>query len=187
VDLNDQQRTRITESVTRLNVQPLTNVNFSVAVGSVLPGNVRVQILPPEVVEIVPQYRGYNFFMVRDEIVIVEPSTLKIVSVIPRPGSRTTAAPAPERKAVNFTDQERQVIKRHASRPRTEARTTTTTAPSRTMLRRGERVPETIEIEEIPETVYREAPTLREYRYLQRDNRTYVVDPRERMIIDEID
>jgi hypothetical protein len=30
-------------------------------------------------------------------------------------------------------------------------------------------------------------PSLREYRYIERDNRTYVIEPRERTIIEEID
>jgi hypothetical protein len=30
-------------------------------------------------------------------------------------------------------------------------------------------------------------PRLREYRYIERDNRTYVIEPRGRTIIEEID
>jgi Protein of unknown function (DUF1236) len=59
----------------------LTNVNFSLSVGTAVPRDVRLQTLPADVVEAVPQYRGYSFFVVRDEIVIVEPSTYKIVTV----------------------------------------------------------------------------------------------------------
>jgi hypothetical protein len=51
----------------------------------------------------------------------------------------------------------------------------------------GERIPEGVEIEALPETVYRESPSLREYRYIHRDSRTYVVEPQERRIIEEID
>ena len=45
----------------------------------------------------------------------------------------------------------------------------------------------TVEVEELPETVYREAPSLREYRYIHRDNRTYIVEPTERTVIEEMD
>jgi hypothetical protein len=44
-----------------------------------------------------------------------------------------------------------------------------------------------VEIEELPDEVYRESPGLREYRYIHRENRTYVVEPRERRVIEEID
>ena len=36
-----------------------------------------------EIVRIVPQYRGFDYLLVEDEIVIVDPSTLEIVAVIP--------------------------------------------------------------------------------------------------------
>jgi hypothetical protein len=55
------------------------------------------------------------------------------------------------------------------------------------VIRRGERLPESVEVEEFPETVYRDAPALREYRYLHRENRTYLVDPAERTVIDDFD
>jgi hypothetical protein len=185
VNLNDQQRTRVSQSFARLNVQPIRNVNFSVSVGTVVPRDVHLQTVPADIVEIVPQYRGYSFIAVRDEIVIVDPATYKIVTVLPHSGGRTAAAPASSHSKVSFTDKDRDVVRKHV-RTSTERRTTGSSA-ARVEIRRGERVPDTVEIEEFPETVYREAPTLREYRYIYRDNRTYVVEPSERRIIEEID
>jgi hypothetical protein len=184
VNINDQQRTRVTQAISRLNVQPVTNVNFSLSVGTAVPRDVRLQTLPADVVEVVPQYSGYSFFVVRDEIVIVEPSTSKIVTVLPRSGGNTAAAPAPSRSKVSFTDRDREVVRKHVQ-TRTERQTTGSAA--KTVIRRGERLPESVEVEEFPETVYREAPALREYRYIHRDNRTYVVEPTERTVIEEID
>ncbi|MBN8992975.1 MAG: DUF1236 domain-containing protein [Rhizobiales bacterium] len=184
ININDQQRTRVTQSIARLNVQPLTSVNFSLSVGTAVPRDVRLQTLPADVVEVVPQYRGYSFFVVRDEIVIVEPSTYKIVTVLPRSGGSTAAAPARSQSRVSFTDKDRDVVRKHV-RTRTERQTTGSTA--KVVIRRGERLPETVEMEEFPETVYREAPALREYRYIHRENRTYLVDPDERTVIDDFD
>jgi hypothetical protein len=184
VNINDQQRTRVTQAISRLNVQPVTNVNFSLSVGTAVPRDIRLQTLPADVVEVVPQYRGYSFFVVRDEIVIVEPSTYKIVTVLPRSGGNAAAAPAPSRSKVAFTDRDREVVRKHVN-TRTERQTTGSTA--KVVIRRGERLPESVEVEEFPETVYREAPALREYRYIHRDNRTYVVEPTERTVIEEID
>ena len=113
VHINDQQRTRVTQSIDHLNVQPLTNVNFSLSVGTAVPRDVRLQTLPADVVEVVPQYRGYSFFVVRDEIVIVEPSTYKIVTVLPRSGGTTAAAPASSSRKVTFTDRDRDVVRKH--------------------------------------------------------------------------
>ena len=185
VNINDQQRTRVAESITRLNVQPLTNVNFSLTVGTAVPRDIRLQALPADVVEVVPQYRGYSFFVVRDEIVIVDPSTYQIVTALPRNGGSTAAAQAPARSKVSFTDKDRDVVRKHVKTRATERQTTGSTA--KVVIRRGERLPDSVEVEEFPETVYREAPSLREYRYIHRENRTYLVDPGERRVIEEID
>ena len=113
-----------------MNVQPLTNVNFSLSVGTAVPRDVRLQTLPADVVEVVPQYRGYSFFVVRDEIVIVEPSTYKIVTVLPRSGGTTAAAPASSSRKVTFTDRDRDVVRKH-TRVSTERRTTGSAASAR--------------------------------------------------------
>ncbi len=38
--------------------------------------------MPEVIVDIHPEWRGYRYFIVNDEVVIVEPDTLKIVAVI---------------------------------------------------------------------------------------------------------
>jgi hypothetical protein len=179
-----QEQTRISQSIARLNVRPLTNVNFSVAVGTAIPRNVRLQPLPADIVQVVPQYRGYNFVVVRDEIVIIEPSSYKIVAVMPRSGGRAAAAPPPTPKKVKFSNRERDVIRLHM---RTSRQSTTTGSAARAQMRVGDQVPDAVELREFPSTVYRTVPTVREYRYIDMDNRSYLVEPRGRMIIEEID
>ncbi|GIQ75511.1 hypothetical protein BraRD5C2_39520 [Bradyrhizobium sp. RD5-C2] len=188
VNINDQQRAHISTSISHLNVQPLTNVNLSLSVGTAVPRDVRLQPLPADVVEIVPQYRGYNFVLVKDEIVIVEPSSYKIVAVMPYSGRATAAAPArSEQRKTTFSDRDREVIRKHAKARPVERERRTTGSTVRTEIRTGERVPEDVEIEAFPDAVYRDAPTLREYRYINRDSHTYIVEPRERRVIEEID
>ena len=159
---------------------------MTLSVGTAVPRDVRLSTLPADVVEIVPQYRGYSFVLVKDEIVIVEPSSYKIVAVMPYTGRSTAAAPARERSKTSFSDRDRDVIRKHA-RTRSEGQTQTTGSAVRSEVRVGQRIPDSVEIEAFPDEVYRESPGLREYRYLRRENRTYVVDPRERLIIEEID
>jgi hypothetical protein len=187
VNLNDQQRTRISRSVARLDVKPLSNVNFSLSVGTAVPRDIRLTALPADIVEIVPQYRGYDFVAVRDEIVIVDPSTYQIVAVLPQSGRATASAPPParERKHVTLSDSDREVIRKHVRSHVSEGRTTGSTV--RTEIRTGDRLPDSVEIEAFPEEVYRESPSLREYRYLNRDSRTYIVEPQDRRILEEID
>jgi hypothetical protein len=189
-NLTESQRTRVSQSISRLNARPVTNVNFSLSVGTVVPRNLHFQPLPAEVVEVMPQYRGYNFIVVREDIVIVEPSTYKIVDVLPRGGRSTAAAPAP-RKAT-FSDSEREVVRKHARSSRSEPRSSrteqrTTGSVTSTRVRIGDRLPDSVEIRSFPEVVYRESPRLREYRYIERGERTYIIEPGERRIIEEID
>ena len=168
----------------------MTNVNFSVSVGTVVPRDVHLSTLPADVVEIVPQYRGFSFFVVKDEIVIVDPQSYKIVTTLPYSGSTAAAAPARERTKTSFTDRDREVVRKHSrSEVRTDRRSEgrTTGSSVRTDIRVGERVPDSVEIEALPNEVYRDAPTLREYRYINRENRTYIIEPRERRVIEEID
>jgi hypothetical protein len=61
----------------------VSSVNFSLSVGTVVPRTVKYVLLPSRVVEIYPAWRGYHFFIVGDQIVIVEPGSLRIVAVIP--------------------------------------------------------------------------------------------------------
>jgi hypothetical protein len=80
--LSTEQRTKITSVIREQRVQPATNVNFSIAVGTRVPRTVSFHPLPREVVTIYPEWRGYEFFLVNNQIVVVNPRTLEIVDVI---------------------------------------------------------------------------------------------------------
>jgi Protein of unknown function (DUF1236) len=73
-------------------------LNFSVSIGNQVPRSVHFVTLPDEIVRIVPQYRGFNYFVisyrtkdpgggdyffVKDQLVIIDPQTLEIVAIIP--------------------------------------------------------------------------------------------------------
>lgn len=80
--LSGEQRTTIRTSITKQNVKPATNINFSISVGTRVPRTVGFHPLPTEVVTIYPDWRGYEFFLVNDQIVVVNPRTLEIVAVL---------------------------------------------------------------------------------------------------------
>lgn len=80
--LSTEQRTSIRTSITKQNVKPVTNINFSISVGARVPRTVAFHPLPAEVITVYPDWRGYEFFLVNDEIVVVNPRTLEIVAVI---------------------------------------------------------------------------------------------------------
>ncbi len=80
--LTTEQRTRITTVIRDQHVAPVGNVNFAISVGTRVPRDIGFRPLPAEIVTIYPEWRGYEFFLVRDEIVVVDPRTLEIVAVL---------------------------------------------------------------------------------------------------------
>lgn len=181
--LDPQAKTRLRSAVARLDAKPATNVNFSVSVGTVVPDRVALLPLPTSIVEIVPQYRGYDYFVVRDEVVIVQPRTHKIVDVIERSGPSRARASTTVHKP-KLSAHQREIIRRHVESSRT---VTTGAAPqSTTTIEIGESVPDAVEIQSFPEEVYREVPEIRSYRYIERGGDVYLVDPGDRQVIEEI-
>ncbi len=83
VTLTTDQRTRIRETVLRGSSAPrVSNVNFSINVGTVIPRTVRIVGVPRTLIEIHPEWRGFKYFVYNDEIIIVDARTFRIVAVI---------------------------------------------------------------------------------------------------------
>jgi hypothetical protein len=72
--------------------------HFNVSIGTQVPRSVQHVKLPDEIVQIVPQYRGFDYFVISyrtkdvgggdymlvwDQLVIIDPQTLEIVAIIP--------------------------------------------------------------------------------------------------------
>jgi hypothetical protein len=85
VSLNEQQRTQIRETVINSRSAPrVSNVDFSVNVGTVVPrGHIHLVSVPETLIRIEPRWRHYLYFVFNNEIVIVEPRTMRIVQVLP--------------------------------------------------------------------------------------------------------
>jgi hypothetical protein len=85
VSLTTEQKSKIRTSVLQSSSAPKlarNSINFSISVGTVVPRSVRFVSVPSTIVEFYPMYRGYSYFIVDDEIIIVEPRTLKIIAVL---------------------------------------------------------------------------------------------------------
>jgi hypothetical protein len=80
--LSTEQRTQITSVIREQRVQPITNVNFSLSVGTRVPRDVSFHTLPDRVVTIYPEWRGFRFIRVKEQIVIVDPNTFEIVAIL---------------------------------------------------------------------------------------------------------
>lgn len=82
VNLSQTQRTKIETIVGKSSAARVSHVNFDVSVGVKIPSDVHLEVLPTEVVEIVPQFRGYDYIIVGDNILIIDPDSLEIVDII---------------------------------------------------------------------------------------------------------
>jgi hypothetical protein len=81
--LTTDQRTKITTVFRSERIAPENNVNFSISVGTRVPREgVRFHPLPSEVVTIYPEWRGYEFIRVRDQILVIDPNTYEIVAIL---------------------------------------------------------------------------------------------------------
>jgi hypothetical protein len=80
--LSSEQHVKIRDTLRGEKSERLTNVQFSTTVGEMIPETVHLYALPVSVVEDAPQYRGYEYFLVGDEILIVNPRTMRIIAVI---------------------------------------------------------------------------------------------------------
>ncbi len=55
---------------------------MTIRVGTVVPRSVHFAEVPSTLVEYYPSWRGYRYFVVDEEIVILDPRTLQIVAII---------------------------------------------------------------------------------------------------------
>jgi hypothetical protein len=83
VSLSTEQKTTIRQKVLTSSAPRVQgHVNFDIKIGVVVPRTVRVAPVPATLVEIEPQWRGYMYFVSGDEIIVVEPNSLRIVAVL---------------------------------------------------------------------------------------------------------
>ena len=76
-----EKQTQIVSAIKSERIQE-TNVNVNVSVGTVLPASVHFVPLPPRIVEIYPEWRGYEVVLIHGRYVIVRPQTREIVYII---------------------------------------------------------------------------------------------------------
>jgi hypothetical protein len=83
VPMSTEQNVRFRETIKGEKAERLTNVRFSVSIGDEVPRSVHYYRLPPRIVEYAPQYRDFDYILVGEDILILDPRTHRIVAVIP--------------------------------------------------------------------------------------------------------
>ncbi|MGJ0509304.1 MAG: DUF1236 domain-containing protein [Methylocystis sp.] len=91
VQLSQRDETRVRSILSqRTDVQRIGPNVFTPTIGAVVPPSVQFSPLPPDVVALVPQFQGYNYVMVGDDIAIIDPGDREVVAVLGEggPGAR---------------------------------------------------------------------------------------------------
>ena len=79
--LSSEQRTKITTVIRQHKVEP-AHLDVSISVGVRVPERVHLYPLPVEVVEVYPEWRGYDYILVGDQILVIDPGTHEIVAIL---------------------------------------------------------------------------------------------------------
>jgi hypothetical protein len=83
VALNAEQRERLREILsTRRDIPRVSNLPDA-RINAVVPRNVRLTAIPQEVARIYPRFRGDQAFMYRNQMLVVDPTTSRIVARLP--------------------------------------------------------------------------------------------------------
>jgi Protein of unknown function (DUF1236) len=82
-NISPEQKMRMKSAFGSHHVAPARNIGVAVNVGVVVPRSVHFYPIPEDIVTIVPDYSGYEYFMIDDaHVAIVDPDTLEVVDII---------------------------------------------------------------------------------------------------------
>ena len=79
--LSTEQRSKIITIFRQNKVEP-ARINVSVSVGTRVPDSVHFYPLPVEVIVVYPEWRGYDYILVGNEILVIDPRTHEIVAIL---------------------------------------------------------------------------------------------------------
>jgi hypothetical protein len=79
--LSTEQRTKITSIIKQHKVEP-TKLSVSISIGTRVPASTHFYPLPVQVVEVYPAWRGFDYILVDDQVVVINPRTHEIVAIL---------------------------------------------------------------------------------------------------------
>ena len=82
ISIPEGKRSQVAKSFSSHKVKH-TDIDINVSIGVAVPGTVVLYPVPIDIVEIVPAFRHYKYFVLADgRIIIVDPTTLVVVYVV---------------------------------------------------------------------------------------------------------
>jgi hypothetical protein len=170
VQLSDQQKTNVHQTILKeRNVNRINQVNFSISIGSRLPRSVHLVALPASVIALVPHYRSYQYFVVNDEVCIVDPASYEIVEVIKVSDRTAQGGDRGSSATLMLTEEEKHIIIENI-----EMRSGSTLALG--SLQEGSPVPREARLEAFPDVVVQKVPKVRGHKYFTAEGRVAISD-----------
>ena len=83
LSLTDQQREQIRAYFAKRQGHAVDNVSFTLSIGAAVPRQVELHDLPAELADIMQGYRGGQYIRVRDQLVIVDQPSRRVVAIVP--------------------------------------------------------------------------------------------------------
>jgi hypothetical protein len=84
LQLTSAQKTAILEAVRQDGGRTAAPTNFVVSVGAPVPPQLELYVLPDRALSTVPDARSVKYTMVQNQIVLVDPTTMRVVDIIPQ-------------------------------------------------------------------------------------------------------
>ncbi|WP_442754048.1 DUF1236 domain-containing protein [Methylocystis sp. JAN1] len=215
--LSARDQSRVRDIIERRGERSVSRNEFDVRIGAVAPPNVQFYPLPPEVVAIAPQYRGYDFVRVEDQIAIIDPGDRQVVAMLGEGGEPPAMYGYEERgggggyerreggrygsarrdEGYQGRAERRGEAYGYAPRVRLDNRQERALyrgvmQEARTNLRQvcvrvGDRVPEFVDIEPVPRQIAADTPDVARFDYFVLNDQVVLVDPDSRKVVDIIE
>ena len=80
--LTAAQKQTIYSSISSQKQRETAPPSFHVAVGAVMPSSVELQALPKTIVELIPELKDYEYAMVTNQVLLVDPKSKQVIEII---------------------------------------------------------------------------------------------------------
>lgn len=169
--INDDQRKQIVTQLRNERTATRTS-NVKVNIGQRLPSGIQPHRVPADIVRIVRQYRDYDYTIVDNKVVLVDPRRREVVDILDDgPGAATYGR-------IAISDEMRIRFRELARVSSTTVGTTPAGVTSTSNC---------LSLQPVPEEMVRDNAELRNYRYLAVGNQVVLVDPQQQKVVQVIE
>jgi len=93
--LSDQQRNEIQAALATENTEQKTPPNFAAKVGDTMPRTMKLDVMPPRLVQRDPALKQYGYAKLAKQVLVIDPMKKTIIAILPRAEPTAGKDPAP--------------------------------------------------------------------------------------------